>query len=167
MTGNGAGDGAPVVPRVDTSRCRPVGPYDDAASHAIYVHDEFAEDGLVDTEYLFALSHVVQFGDAVRSQVAIVQRVRVGGFYNGCGSELGDGDMVWMSIAPIWPEGDDNIGAHMAYMSGDLRDGLCRVCLIQVAIHVIEEIHVANIKHFRRVQQFVLARLPEGLIFAK
>src|SRR5689334_14803902 len=88
MTGDGTGNGTPVVPRIDARRCRPGRPCNYAASHAIYMHDQFPKDSLIDGENLLALGHIVQFGDAVRSQVTIVQRMRVGRFDNGGGGEL-------------------------------------------------------------------------------
>src|SRR5260370_3126964 len=46
-------------------------------------------------------------------------------------------------------------------MSNDLRDGLCRVRLVQFSVSVTKKIDVANIEYFCRVQQFILAYLAE------
>src|SRR5579864_7465550 len=69
--------------------------------------------------------------------------------------------MIGMPIRAIWPKGDNHIGLHAAQISNDLCHGFCWRCLIQVTIDVIQEIDLANTKHFGCCEQFGLAGLAE------
>ena len=59
--------------------------------------------------------------------------------HQSSGGQLRDGDVVWMSIATIWPKCDDNIGFHAAQMAHDLRDRLRWLGLIQLAPRAVVE----------------------------
>lgn len=99
----------------------------------------------------------------MRSQEAFVQSVGVGGLDESSRGELTNGDVIWMSIRAIWSEGHHHIRPHAPEMSHDFGDGLGWIGLIQIPINVIQELDLAETKHFRGCTHFGLAPLAECL----
>src|ERR1700694_5535920 len=97
------------------------------------------------------------------SQVPVVKRVGVGRFDDGGGSKLRNGDVIWMPVASVWPEGDDNVRFDASEVPDDLCHDLGRVGLVQFAIDVPQEIEAADTEHFGCRSQFRLTYLTQRL----
>ena len=97
------------------------------------------------------------------SQVPAVKRVGIGRLDNGGGSELRNGDVIWMSVASIGTKGNDNVGLDEPQVSYDLCYDLGRVGLVQLAIDVPQEIDAADTEDFGCRSQFRFAYLAQCL----
>src|ERR1700694_4962529 len=105
----------PVRLDVNARRDGPFRPCHSPALHAINMHDDIAENGLVGKKKFFGCLHIVQFRNTMRRQVLVAWSVLAGRLDNGSRGELANGDMIGMPVAALWPEGDHYIGLHAAY----------------------------------------------------
>src|SRR6266566_6327634 len=97
------------------------------------------------------------------SQIPVVRRVGIGRFDDCGGVKLRNGDVIWMSIASVWPEGNDNIWLDAPEVPDDLCHDLGWVGLVQFAIEVPQEIDAADPKHFDCRVQFCFTYLAQCL----
>src|SRR5438067_3922952 len=149
--------------RVDPGGNRPLWPTYSTSLLAINVHDQLTKDRLIGIQQLLCRDHVVQLRDTMRSQLARVYRVRVGGFDESSSGELTNGDVIWMPIRTIWSEGHHHVRPHTPKMSHDFSNGLGWIGLIQLPIKVIQELDPVETKHFRGRKHFGLAPLAESI----
>src|SRR5947209_11660100 len=127
------------------------------------MHHQIAKDELVDIQQGLRWCHVIQLCYAMRIQVPVVERVGAGRFDDGGGGKLRNGDVIWMSVASIWPEGNDNIRLDAPEVSGDLCHGLGRVGLVQFTIDVPQEVDAADTERFGCRSQLSFASLAQAL----
>src|SRR5688572_14236301 len=67
-----------------------------------------------------------------------------------------------MTIPTIGIKGDDNVWTNASQVRNDLGDGFCGICLVQVAVNVIEKFYIAYAQFLRGVEQFYFAQFAEG-----
>jgi len=141
-----APDSGPIEQGVNRSRNLPIRPPCSAPLYPIDLHDEITKDELVDIQQVPDWCHIIQLRDAMGSQSPVVRRVGAGCFNDGSSGQLRDGNVIWMSVASIRPEGDDHIRLDAPQMSGDFCHDLSRMGLVQCAINVIQEIDAVDTK---------------------
>jgi hypothetical protein len=87
--------------------------------------------------------------------------VWIGGGKNRGSRELTDRDVIGVSIRAVGIERDNHMRADAPQMSNDFCNGFGGIRLIEVAINVIEEAHLADAEFSRGVEQFRFADLAE------
>ncbi len=127
------------------------------------MHDQVTEDELIDIQQVRRWGHVIQLRDAMEGQFPVVQRIGAGRFDDGGGGKLRNGDVIWMPVASVGPEGDDNVRLDAPQVPGDLCHDLGRVGLVQLAIDIIQEINAADTEHFGCRLQLCFTDLSQGL----
>ena len=127
------------------------------------MHDQVTKDELVDIQQVLRWCHVIHLRYAMGSQVPVVQRVGAGCFDDGSGGKLRNGDVIWMPIASVGPEGDDNIWLDAPQVPDDLCHDLGRVGLVQFAIEVPQEIDAADSEDFGCRLQLCFTDLTQRL----
>src|SRR5260370_11385527 len=127
------------------------------------MHDQVNEDELIDIQQVRRWGHVIQLRDAMEGQFPVVQRIGAGRFDDGGGGKLRNGDVIWMPVASVGPEGDDNVRLDAPQVPGDLCHDLGRVGLVQLAIEVPQEIDAANTQDFGCRLQLCFTDLSQAL----
>ena len=116
--------------------------WDELPLHAVDLRPQGLQGSLVGVPLARRPCHVVQLRDPPRSE-------------RDCGGcELGDGDTVGMSIAALWPKGDDDLRLDTIDVACDARDGLARVHVVEGGIGIVEKADVVDAEHARRCDQF-------------
>ena len=84
------------------------------------------------------------------------------------GRELGDRDVIGMSVSAVGPERQDNVGTDPPQVPDDSRDGLSWIRAVQLLVAVVEERHFAHAQDPRGGAQLRLTdlsqRLPAGML---
>jgi hypothetical protein len=96
-------------------------------------------------------------------QILSVGRVRAGGFNDGSGGQLGNGDVIWMPITPVRTERDDHMGLDAPQVFDDLCHHFGWVGLVQFAIEVSQKFDAPNAQDLGCRAQFCLPYLSQRL----
>src|SRR5689334_4068344 len=79
----------------------------------------------------------------------------VGGAYRGGARELGDGNVIRMSVRSLRTEGHDHIGLNSPNVRDDGANGSSGLDLIKGAVRVVQDGDLANSEHRRGGSQFL------------
>src|SRR5437764_12026588 len=87
-------------------------------------------------------------------QVSMIERVWVGSFNDSRGSELCNGDVIWMPVCSVCPECDYHIWLYTSQVPSNLCHDLSWMGLIKVSIEITQEIYIVDSEHLGCRSQF-------------
>jgi hypothetical protein len=135
-------DRGPVVCGIDDRSDGPIGPRYGPPFSPVDGGHQSPKSRLIGLPLRPRPSHIVEFGDSVRGKAEIPP---VGaGNHDGCRGELGDRDMVGMTVCAIGPECDHDLGLQPSDLESDPVDDFFRRHPIEIAVDVVQQHHFPN-----------------------